>query len=65
MLRCSYIIRIILYQVLIQHRAPDEVLRLVEDIFRPFESRYVYLSYEDHDLVTANTQAVTHAAFLR
>jgi prephenate dehydrogenase (NADP+) len=25
----------------------------------------VYLSYEEHDEVTANTQAVTHAAFLR
>lgn len=50
--------------VLIQHRAPDEVLHLVEEILRPFDSRYIYLSYEDHDLVTANTQAVTHAAFL-
>lgn len=52
-------------QVLIKHRASDEALTLVEHIFRPLRSRYVYLSYEDHDLVTANTQAVTHAAFLR
>lgn len=52
-------------QILIQHRAPDWALTLVENILRPFGSRYVYLSYEDHDLVTANTQAVTHAAFLR
>ena len=37
---------------------------MVEDVFRSFKSRYVYLSYEEHDLVTANTQAVTHAAFL-
>ncbi|KAJ7185688.1 hypothetical protein C8R46DRAFT_384715 [Mycena filopes] len=50
--------------VLIQHRAPPESLRLVETILRSFGSRYVYLSYEEHDLVTANTQAVTHAAFL-
>lgn len=50
--------------VLIQHRAPDESLYLVEKIFACFRSRYVYLSYEDHDVVTANTQAVTHAAFL-
>ncbi|KAF8880643.1 prephenate dehydrogenase [Infundibulicybe gibba] len=50
--------------VLIKHRATDEALMLVESILRPFGSRYVYLSYEDHDLVTANTQAVTHAAFL-
>jgi len=50
--------------VLIKHRAPDSSLRLVENILRCFGSRYVYLSYEDHDIVTANTQAVTHAAFL-
>ncbi|KAK7038009.1 Prephenate dehydrogenase [Favolaschia claudopus] len=50
--------------VLIQHRAPADALRFVENILRSFGSRYVYLSYEEHDLVTANTQAVTHAAFL-
>lgn len=50
--------------VLIQHRALDESLSLVKNIFACFQSRYVYLSYEDHDVVTANTQAVTHAAFL-
>ncbi|KAG1804600.1 6-phosphogluconate dehydrogenase, partial [Suillus variegatus] len=50
--------------VLIQHRAPDSSLHLVENIFRCFGSRFVYLTYEDHDLVTANVQAVTHAAFL-
>lgn len=38
---------------------------MVEQVFKSFKSRYVYLSYEEHDLVTANTQAVTHAAFLR
>lgn len=51
-------------QVLIRHRAPEECLTLVENILRPFGSRYVYLSYRDHDTLTANTQAVTHAAFL-
>ncbi|GLB40074.1 putative prephenate dehydrogenase [Lyophyllum shimeji] len=50
--------------VLIKHRAPPEALALVENILSCFRSRYVYLSYKDHDLVTANTQAVTHAAFL-
>ncbi|KAG8969576.1 prephenate dehydrogenase (NADP(+)) [Tulasnella sp. 419] len=49
---------------LIQHRASDAALHLVEQILEPFKSRYVYLSYEEHDLITANTQAVTHAAFL-
>ncbi|KAI0252847.1 prephenate dehydrogenase [Lactifluus subvellereus] len=50
--------------VLIKHRATDEALSLVENILRPLQSRYVYMSYEEHDEVTANTQAVTHAAFL-
>lgn len=52
-------------QVLIKHRGTDEALALVESILKPLQSRYVYMSYEEHDLVTANTQAVTHAAFLR
>ncbi|KAJ9110199.1 hypothetical protein QFC20_003051 [Naganishia adeliensis] len=39
-------------------------VRVVERILESFKSRYVYLTYEEHDLVTANTQAVTHAAFL-
>lgn len=51
-------------QALIQHRATDDALTLVKHILAPLRSRYVYLSYEDHDIVTANTQAVTHAAFL-
>ncbi|QRV73793.1 hypothetical protein RhiJN_01807 [Ceratobasidium sp. AG-Ba] len=50
--------------VIIRHRGPDWALQLVENILRPFNSHFVYLSYEEHDLVTANTQAVTHAAFL-
>ncbi len=39
-------------------------MRLIERVFACFKSRYVYLTYEEHDVVTANTQAVTHAAFL-
>ncbi|KAJ3509809.1 hypothetical protein NLJ89_g5022 [Agrocybe chaxingu] len=50
--------------VIIQHRGSDEAKDLVENILRPLGSRHVHLSYEEHDLVTANTQAVTHAAFL-
>ncbi|KAG5301713.1 prephenate dehydrogenase [Histoplasma ohiense] len=50
--------------VLIQHRASDESLRFVERIFSTFQSKYVYLSGELHDRITADTQAVTHAAFL-
>ncbi|KAF9070104.1 prephenate dehydrogenase [Rhodocollybia butyracea] len=50
--------------IIINHRGSADALRLVENLLRSFESRFVYLSYEEHDLVTANTQAVTHAAFL-
>lgn len=49
---------------MIQHRASDEEFALIQRIFTCFRSSYVFLSYEDHDVVTANTQAVTHAAFL-
>jgi len=50
--------------VIIRHRGSNEAQLLVEAVLRPLGSRFVYLSYEEHDLVTANTQAVTHAAFL-
>ncbi|WWC85628.1 uncharacterized protein L201_000493 [Kwoniella dendrophila CBS 6074] len=50
--------------IIIHHRGPESNIKMVEDVFRSFKSRYVYLSYEEHDEVTANTQAVTHAAFL-
>ncbi|KAI5304558.1 prephenate dehydrogenase (NADP(+)), partial [Ascosphaera pollenicola] len=50
--------------VIIQHRASDESVRFVEEVFSTFESKYVHLSGEMHDRITADTQAVTHAAFL-
>ncbi|GAA5971072.1 hypothetical protein JCM8115_006138 [Rhodotorula mucilaginosa] len=50
--------------IVIQHRATDEHVRWVKDLLAPLNSRYVDLSYDEHDEVTANTQAVTHAAFL-
>ncbi|OJJ46671.1 hypothetical protein ASPZODRAFT_117350 [Penicilliopsis zonata CBS 506.65] len=50
--------------VIIQHRASDESVRFVEDVFSSFGSKYVHLSGEAHDRITADTQAVTHAAFL-
>ncbi|WEW59092.1 prephenate dehydrogenase (NADP(+)) [Emydomyces testavorans] len=50
--------------VLIQHKTSDESLKFVKGVFSSFESQYVYLSGEKHDRITADTQAVTHAAFL-
>lgn len=50
--------------VLIRHRASDESFRLVEKIMSCFGSKMVYLTAAKHDRITADTQAVTHAAFL-
>lgn len=50
--------------VFIKHRASDESLQKVEKIFSCFGSKHVCLTAHDHDRITADTQAVTHAAFL-
>ncbi|CAZ80124.1 unnamed protein product [Tuber melanosporum] len=50
--------------VIIRHRASDRSFKLVEDILSCFRSKLVHLSAEEHDRITADTQAVTHAAFL-
>ncbi|KAI8377739.1 uncharacterized protein BYT42DRAFT_497348 [Radiomyces spectabilis] len=50
--------------VVIRERATDEKYELVLKILSCFESNLVHLSAEEHDRITADTQAVTHAAFL-
>ncbi|KAF1953513.1 prephenate dehydrogenase [Byssothecium circinans] len=50
--------------VLIKHRASDKSFRLVESMLSCLGSKHVYLTREQHDRITADTQAVTHAAFL-
>lgn len=50
--------------VLIRHRARDSSLFLVESLVACLNSKVVYLSAAEHDKITADTQAVTHAAFL-
>ena len=51
-------------KVLIKHRASDASLAKVEAVLRCLRSKYVYLTAREHDRITADTQAVTHAAFL-
>jgi prephenate dehydrogenase (NADP+) len=51
-------------KVLIKHRASTKSFELIESIFSCFGSKHVYLTGETHDRITADTQAVTHAAFL-
>lgn len=50
--------------VLIPFRCSAAEKQWVKDILSPLKSRYVELTYEEHDVVMANTQACTHAAFL-
>ena len=50
--------------VLIKQRASKESFDLVESILSCFGSKHVHLTAEEHDRITADTQAVTHAAFL-
>jgi prephenate dehydrogenase (NADP+) len=50
--------------VLIKHRASDESFHKVETVLRCLGSKHVYLTAKEHDRITADTQAVTHAAFL-
>jgi prephenate dehydrogenase (NADP+) len=50
--------------VLIKHRASDEAFQFVEEVLSCLQSTHVYLTREQHDRITADTQAVTHAAFL-
>ncbi|KAL8852958.1 MAG: hypothetical protein Q9221_002208 [Calogaya cf. arnoldii] len=50
--------------VIIKHRASQESYDLVRNVLSCFNSKLVPLSAEEHDRITADTQAVTHAAFL-
>ncbi|KAF2654505.1 Prephenate dehydrogenase [Lophiostoma macrostomum CBS 122681] len=50
--------------VLIKHRATNPAFAFVETALSCLKSKHVYLSSEQHDRITADTQAVTHAAFL-
>ncbi|CAG8454556.1 4039_t:CDS:10 [Ambispora gerdemannii] len=50
--------------VLIQHRASKEKFEIVKRVLSCLGSRMVELSYKEHDRITADTQAVTHVAFL-
>ncbi|KAL8785287.1 MAG: hypothetical protein Q9195_008706 [Heterodermia aff. obscurata] len=50
--------------VQINHRASPRSVGLVRQILSCFGSKRVEISGEEHDHITADTQAVTHAAFL-
>lgn len=50
--------------VIIQHRASQQSVDLCVRILSCLQSKVVFLTGERHDRITADTQAVTHAAFL-
>lgn len=50
---------------MIQHRATDGKFEFALHVLSCLESQVVKLSYKEHDRITADTQAVTHVAFLR
>jgi prephenate dehydrogenase (NADP+) len=50
--------------VIIQHRSSQKSVDLCVKILSCLQSKVVFLSGERHDRITADTQAVTHAAFL-
>lgn len=50
--------------VLVRHRASDSDMRFVEELVLCLELKVVHLLAAQHDKITADTQAVTHAAFL-
>ncbi|KOH00483.1 prephenate dehydrogenase (NADP(+)) [Saccharomyces eubayanus] len=51
--------------VIINHRSQHpESFDFVNSVMSCLKSKRVYLTYEEHDKITADTQAVTHAAFL-
>ncbi|KAI4248592.1 MAG: hypothetical protein L6R42_009245 [Xanthoria sp. 1 TBL-2021] len=50
--------------VIIKHRASQKAYDLVRNVMACFGSKLVPLTAEEHDQITADTQAVTHAAFL-
>jgi prephenate dehydrogenase (NADP+) len=51
-------------QVIIKHRASETNFTKIKHVLSCLGSTHVYLSATQHDRITADTQAVTHAAFL-
>lgn len=50
--------------VLINHKSKGDSLDFVKCLISCFNSKVVELTADEHDKITADTQAVTHAAFL-
>ncbi|KAJ2505218.1 prephenate dehydrogenase (NADP(+)), partial [Coemansia sp. RSA 2052] len=49
---------------IIRYRSDDEHYRMAVEALSALESRVIYLTYEEHDRITADTQAATHLSFI-
>ncbi|KAJ1954553.1 prephenate dehydrogenase (NADP(+)) [Linderina pennispora] len=49
---------------IIRHRADDAHYAMAVEALGALEARMIYLTYQEHDRITADTQAATHLAFL-
>ena len=50
--------------VIINHRASQKSVDVVTEVLSCLQSKVILLTGEEHDRITADTQAVTHVAFL-
>ncbi|KAJ3382372.1 prephenate dehydrogenase (NADP(+)) [Lobulomyces angularis] len=50
--------------VIIRQRSDQKSFEIAVEVLKSLKSKIVYLSYLEHDRITANTQACTHLAFL-
>lgn len=50
--------------VIIKHRASQRSIETVQNVLSCLQSKMIFLTGEEHDRITADTQAVTHVAFL-
>ncbi|KAJ3129944.1 prephenate dehydrogenase (NADP(+)) [Nowakowskiella sp. JEL0407] len=50
--------------VIIRHRSEQEPFEFASRVLSALESKPVHLTFQRHDRITADTQAVTHVAFL-
>ncbi|KAJ2008974.1 prephenate dehydrogenase (NADP(+)), partial [Coemansia sp. S85] len=49
---------------IIRHRSDDRHYAMAVEALGALESRVIYLTYEEHDRITADTQAATHLSFI-
>ncbi|KAJ2630831.1 prephenate dehydrogenase (NADP(+)) [Coemansia sp. RSA 1290] len=49
---------------IIRYRSDDQHYQKAVEVLKALESRMIHLTYEEHDRITADTQAATHLSFI-